>query len=156
MIGPEWDRNLEELRQDGEVDLVVFTGDLADWGHETDYAMGVAFLRRTCEALSVPLERLFLVPGNHDVARNVNARAWKTVRERFDKGGLRLLREEVLPCFDGLGVARERAVTKGKIVDVLVMRGEVDEGLRLLREEVLPCFDRLGAVRERAVTSASY
>lgn len=44
VIRGEWDRNLAALREDGRpVDLVVFTGDLADWGHETDYAMGVEF-----------------------------------------------------------------------------------------------------------------
>jgi hypothetical protein len=40
----------------------------------------------------------------------------------------------------------------GKIADILVARGEVDEGLRILREETLPVCERLGAVREKVVT----
>lgn len=59
----------------------MFTGDLGDWGHATDYAMGVEFLKRTCAALNVPKERLFVVPGNHDIARRTEEAAWKQVRE---------------------------------------------------------------------------
>lgn len=84
MIGPAWDNHLRELKADGiAVDLVVFTGDLGDWGHETDYAQGVDFLRRTCEALEVPLERLFVVPGNHDIARKTEEKTWKSLRKRM-------------------------------------------------------------------------
>jgi len=37
VIREEWDKNLAALREAGRlVDLVVFTGDLGDWGHETD------------------------------------------------------------------------------------------------------------------------
>lgn len=89
MIGSAWDDHLRELKADGiAVDLVVFTGDLGDWGHETDYAQGVAFLRRTCEALEVPLERLFVVPGNHDIARKTEEAAWRALREKMVHGGL--------------------------------------------------------------------
>jgi len=42
VIRKEWDKNLAARREDGRpVDLVVFTGDLGDWGHKTDYAMGI-------------------------------------------------------------------------------------------------------------------
>ena len=51
-----------------------------------------------------------------------------------------------------LGDVRERAVTLGKIADVLYARGELDEALRIRREEQLPVFEKLGDVRERAVT----
>lgn len=82
VLRKEWDRNLEALRADGRpVDLVVFTGDLADWGHETDYPMGIELLQRTCKALEVPRERLFVVPGNHDIARKTEEAAWKAMRD---------------------------------------------------------------------------
>ena len=45
-----------------------------------------------------------------------------------------------------------RAVTMGKIADILEGRGETDEALRIRREEQLPVFERLGDVRSRAVT----
>ncbi|TWB29656.1 hypothetical protein FBZ88_10378 [Nitrospirillum bahiense] len=47
---------------------------------------------------------------------------------------------------------RSRAVTMGKIADILTTRGQTDEALRLWREDVLPAFERLGDVRSRAVT----
>lgn len=82
VTGPEWDRNLAAIQEDGRpVDLVVFTGDLGDWGHPTDYAVGVELLKRTCAALQVPKERLFVVPGNHDIARRTEEDAWKKVRD---------------------------------------------------------------------------
>jgi hypothetical protein len=64
---------------------------------------------------------------------------------------LRIRREEQLPVFDRLGDVRERAVTLGKVADVLEARGELDEALRIRREEELPVYDRLGDVRSRAV-----
>ncbi|MDS4060138.1 MAG: tetratricopeptide repeat protein, partial [Candidatus Contendobacter sp.] len=59
---------------------------------------------------------------------------------------------EELPVYERLGDVRERAVTLGKIADVLQARGELDEALRIRREEELPVYERLGDVRERAVT----
>src|SRR5512147_128856 len=67
-----WEDNLAELRKDGvPFDLVVFTGDLADQGTSTDYPEAIAVLKEVCAALDVPLERLFLVPGNHDIDRTI-------------------------------------------------------------------------------------
>ena len=47
---------------------------------------------------------------------------------------------------------RSRAVTMGRIADVLQARGELEEALRIRREEELPVYERLGDVRSRAVT----
>ena len=62
-------------------DLVVFTGDLGDWGHPTDYPRALTFLKQTCAALDVPLTRLFVIPGNHDIDRNTQVAAWRWVEE---------------------------------------------------------------------------
>ena len=81
VLGAKWTANLAELRRDGgPIDLVVFTGDLGDWGHPTDYPRAIAFLRETCGVLNVPLERLFVVPGNHDIDRTVQCAAWESLR----------------------------------------------------------------------------
>ncbi|HWO23032.1 MAG TPA: metallophosphoesterase, partial [Kofleriaceae bacterium] len=81
VLGEKWMANLAELRADGvPFDLVVFTGDLGDWGHPTDYPRAIAFLKQTCAALDVPLERLFVIPGNHDVDRGIQHAAWESLR----------------------------------------------------------------------------
>jgi len=70
VLGEKWTVHLAELRKDRvPFDLVVFTGDLGDRGHATDDPRAFAFLRETCAAPDVPLERLFVIPGNHDIDR---------------------------------------------------------------------------------------
>ena len=56
---------------------------------------------------------------------------------------MRIRREEELPVYERLGDVRSRAVTLGKIADVLVYRGEIDEAVRIRREEELPVYERL-------------
>jgi 3',5'-cyclic AMP phosphodiesterase CpdA len=81
LLGARWMTNLAEIRRDGTpVDLVVFTGNLGDWGDPTDYPPALAFLKQTCAALDVPLDRLFVVPGNHDINRRVQGAAWASLR----------------------------------------------------------------------------
>ncbi|MBK7760422.1 MAG: tetratricopeptide repeat protein [Deltaproteobacteria bacterium] len=64
----------------------------------------------------------------------------------------RIRREEELPVYERLGDVRGKAVTLGKIADVLQARGQLDEALRIRREEELPVYERLGDVRSKAVT----
>jgi hypothetical protein len=81
VLGEKWSANLAAIREDGTpVELVVFTGDLGDWGHPTDYPRALAFLTQTCEVLAVPIERLFVIPGNHDIDRTVQRAAWESLR----------------------------------------------------------------------------
>jgi hypothetical protein len=44
------------------------------------------------------------------------------------------------------------AIVQGKIADILVAQGEVEEALRIRREEQLPVYTRLGEVRSIAIT----
>ena len=46
--------------------------------------------------------------------------------------------------YQRLGDVRAKAVTMGKIADVLHARGDLDEALRIRREEQLPVYERLG------------
>lgn len=62
---------LERERAAAPFDLVFVTGDLANAGVAEEYAVVVAFLKRVMEAAAVPRERVFVVPGNHDVDRGV-------------------------------------------------------------------------------------
>jgi hypothetical protein len=43
-----------------------------------------------------------------------------------------------LPVYERLGDVRSRAVTMGKIADILQQRGETDEALRMYTEEYMP------------------
>ena len=49
---------------------------------------------------------------------------------------------------------RRRAITYGRIADILQERGQLDKALRILTEEQLPVFERLGDARQQAITQA--
>ena len=50
---------------------------------------------------------------------------------------------------------RNKAVTLGKIADVLAVRGQLDDALRIRREEVLPALEQLGDVHALLVGQAN-
>ncbi|NJK31887.1 MAG: hypothetical protein HC927_05445 [Deltaproteobacteria bacterium] len=50
-------------------DLVVVTGDIAFSGRKAEYALAADFLSQLCARISLPINRVFMVPGNHDVDR---------------------------------------------------------------------------------------
>jgi predicted phosphodiesterase len=55
----------------GQLDFVVFSGDLAFSGKESEYrTAGSEFLDPVLKAAELSKENLFLVPGNHDVDRD--------------------------------------------------------------------------------------
>nr|WP_141620998.1 metallophosphoesterase [Myxococcus sp. AB036A] len=80
VLGDAWKRNLDELVQDGPVDMVAFTGDLAFSGRLVEYEGVGRFLDEVLSRLQCPRERLFVVPGNHDVDRSVAPESWKELR----------------------------------------------------------------------------
>jgi esterase/lipase superfamily enzyme len=63
---------------------------------------------------------------------------------------LKIRNEEELPVYERLGDVRSRALTMGKIADILQARGQLDEALRYRMEE-LPVYERLGATRDLLV-----
>ena len=50
-------------------DLVVVTGDLAEWGRPKEFDEARDFLERLERFLDLPRERIAVIPGNHDVNR---------------------------------------------------------------------------------------
>lgn len=62
---------LERDREGFPLDLVFVTGDLAFSGQADELAQVVVVLRRLLEVTGVPPDRMFVVPGNHDVDRDV-------------------------------------------------------------------------------------
>ncbi|HEU0087724.1 MAG TPA: trypsin-like peptidase domain-containing protein [Pseudonocardiaceae bacterium] len=54
-------------------DLMVVTGDLAEWGLRSEFEQVVQFLAALTEAVELPRRHVALVPGNHDVNRKACA-----------------------------------------------------------------------------------
>jgi hypothetical protein len=85
VLGEMWEDHLAELLQDGPIDLVCFTGDVADWGQAQEYATVTDFFEALLIRLSVAHNRLF-VPGNHDITRQVENDTWRLLRDRVAQG----------------------------------------------------------------------
>ena len=83
VLAESWQKNLDELLQEGSIDLVCFTGDLADWGQEKEYKAAGDLLDALLHKLGIGRERLFLVPGNHDIDRKVSRDDTKPTPEQL-------------------------------------------------------------------------
>jgi predicted MPP superfamily phosphohydrolase len=60
------------VRDLGPVDMILVGGDIAYHGQPEEYEAALAWLRELAKAAACPLEgRTFVVPGNHDVDRNI-------------------------------------------------------------------------------------
>lgn len=67
-------------------DFVLVTGDLAYAGKASEYKLAVAFFEELAAATGVPHEKIFCIPGNHDIDRD---------RQKMSFAGARLkLRSE--------------------------------------------------------------
>lgn len=88
VLGNAWKANIRDLLAEGPIDLVCFTGDIAYSGHPLEYDGATAFLGDLRKMLSLGQDRLFLVPGNHDIDRDLARDAWTALREqvRPDEG----------------------------------------------------------------------
>lgn len=58
-------------------DLLFITGDVAFSGRSDEYAKAEEFIGELRTATSVPQERLFIVPGNHDINRDLEEDAFR-------------------------------------------------------------------------------
>lgn len=83
---------LEREREKLALDLVFVTGDLAHGGKADEIALVVERLRRLIEVTGVPRERLFVVPGNHDVDRDVGRWLLRTLDR--DEDAIKFFEEE--------------------------------------------------------------
>ena len=84
VLGDAWQRNLETmLAEEGRIDLVFFTGDAAQSGKPEEYAEVTDFLGALSGELDIGLDRLFVVPGNHDIDRDAEKSAWESMRMRL-------------------------------------------------------------------------
>lgn len=61
--------DLEQLASEVRPDLLVVTGDLAEWGLRSEFGQVGEFLGALSEAAEIPRRHIAIVPGNHDVNR---------------------------------------------------------------------------------------
>jgi tetratricopeptide (TPR) repeat protein len=62
----------ERIKKDGlKPDFIAVTGDLAFSGKPSQYELVCTFFEKLLSVTDLPRERLFIVPGNHDVDRNL-------------------------------------------------------------------------------------
>lgn len=83
VLGSAWHRNIEELLRDGPIDLVCLTGDVANSGQPDEYDEATAFIMDLLGRIGQPVQRLFVVPGNHDIDREQAKSAWKALRKHL-------------------------------------------------------------------------
>jgi len=77
------------IKEGLKCDYVFCTGDIktagpGDEGFTDDMA---AYLKDICIAVGVPVERLFIVPGNHDINREINSRKDAIKKVMFQRRG---------------------------------------------------------------------
>jgi metallophosphoesterase superfamily enzyme len=63
-------------------DAIFITGDIANSGARDEYDLVGAFLDQLLRVSRVPKERLFIVPGNHDVDRSAGLGLSRTLNSR--------------------------------------------------------------------------
>jgi len=64
-------------------DLIFITGDIAFSGRPEEYGLAEIFIRQLQEITAVSPERLFIIPGNHDVDRSIEEDAFRGAREHL-------------------------------------------------------------------------
>ena len=80
---------IEQQRAKGTAaDFLLVTGDLAFSGKADEYALVAPFLNALCMASGVPKERVFCVPGNHDVDRDRQKLCFKGARSSLQDHSL--------------------------------------------------------------------
>ncbi len=82
VLGQAWLDNLKDIQDRGPIDLVCFTGDAADWGLAGEFSRAGDLLGETLSALGLSRDRLFVIPGNHDINRKTEERLWRSLRPK--------------------------------------------------------------------------
>jgi hypothetical protein len=97
---------IEKLRGDGLApDFILATGDLAFSGKPEEYTLVWDFFEALSKASGVPKERIFSVPGNHDIDRSRQTLCFKGARSILDS---QQLVDKVLAPDDNIATLLER------------------------------------------------
>ena len=74
-------QHMQSRQQDSDpIDFVLATGDLAFSGGSAEYELARAFFDEVITVTGVPRERIYFVPGNHDVDRSCQKMAFAGAR----------------------------------------------------------------------------
>jgi predicted MPP superfamily phosphohydrolase len=80
-------RDVEVLRRQGAIDLVAITGDVADRGAPAEYERARRWIEGALlPAAGVSVDRLAIVPGNHDVDRSAVNRMVQALQRELLRG----------------------------------------------------------------------
>ncbi len=71
VLDPLLKRVEEDYTNGLQPEIIVITGDIAYKGIKAEYAEAQKFLNNLLGKLNIPPERMFIVPGNHDVNRKI-------------------------------------------------------------------------------------
>ncbi len=75
LVGEALVRDLAQL-PGGVVNTIFITGDVAFKGARNEYGLAAAWIRELAKAAGVDADEIRLVPGNHDVQRNIESDEW--------------------------------------------------------------------------------
>jgi 7-cyano-7-deazaguanine synthase in queuosine biosynthesis/predicted MPP superfamily phosphohydrolase len=119
-------RDVSALRRGGAIDLVAITGDLADRGAPAEYERARRWLEEALlPAAGVSVDRLAIVPGNHDVDRGAVNRMVHALQRDLLRGESEDAIAEVLADPSQRAALLSRHAAFGRFVDALgVPRGE--------------------------------
>ncbi len=77
--------SVQRFRQEGHrPDLIFATGDIARSGKAREYAIATTFFEALLDAAGLTRDRLFIVPGNHDVDRKMGKGLARTLDSNGD------------------------------------------------------------------------
>lgn len=104
VLGDGFRDEIRRVAQTAPPDIVCFTGDVADWGLPHEYDEATPFFEEMAADAGVPFDRLFLVPGNHDIHRRTNEASWKKLRDLTRAVSVRSLSDWIAGGSAPLGV----------------------------------------------------
>src|ERR1043166_607501 len=76
-------RSVKYFREQGRAaDLIFATGDIAHGGKPAEYELATKFFDDLLDAIKIEKRRLFVIPGNHDVDRDLAIGLARTLNSR--------------------------------------------------------------------------
>lgn len=129
-------KSIERFQAEGRrPDLIFCTGDIGNTGAAAEYEQATPFFDRLLEITKLPKERIYIVPGNHDVDREIGSQLKRTLISRSDADGyfsqdglklhISLKQKNFADWYDGYfdGIRRFDKESTCQLLDVAVING---------------------------------